>query len=102
MGFTNVIETVNMDGMTDFERIDQNLRSLLVSTVGMIPGSRGFGLTDSFISANPEYAVSRLAEELDEKCETYIPEISIAEVEYDMDDNGVATLKIYAERRVEE
>ena len=31
MGFTNHIQTINMDDMTDFERIDSNLRTLIVT-----------------------------------------------------------------------
>lgn len=97
--FTNQIETVNMDGMSDFQRIDANLRTLIVTMAGTLPGSRGFGLSESFLSDLPMDAVSSFAEELDEKCEEFIPEISISGVDFDADTNGVVNIKIYVERR---
>ena len=40
--FTNQIKMVNLDGISDFERIDSELRTLIVTMAGSLPGSRGF------------------------------------------------------------
>ena len=48
--FTNQIKTVNLDGISDFERIDSELRTLIVTMAGSLPGSRGFGLSAAFLS----------------------------------------------------
>lgn len=97
--YTNQIELVNMDGLSDFERIDRNLRALIVSVERTLPGSRSFGLPAEYISDIPESAASGLAEALDEKCETYIPEISISGVDFEANIDGTLTITIYVERR---
>lgn len=97
--FTNQIQMVNLDGINDFERIDAELRTLIVTMAGTLPGSRGFGLSASFLSDLPMDAVSAFAEELDEKCEEFIPDISISGVDFDAGTDGTVTVKIYVERR---
>ncbi|MBQ7655610.1 MAG: hypothetical protein IJS41_03780 [Clostridia bacterium] len=95
--FTNEIQTVNMDGMSGFERIDGNLRALIASVEGTIPGSRGFGLPAGITDMNPDRARNDLAEALDEKTERFIPEIRIASLDCDMDLSGVLKAKIFIE-----
>ncbi len=97
MGFTNHIQTVNMDGMTDFERIDSNLRTLIVSLEHTLPGSRGFGLSIELADLMPEQARNDFAAALDEKVEKYIPEIRIADIEMDIGTDGTMTMQIYVE-----
>lgn len=97
MGFTNHIQTINMDDMTDFERIDSNLRTLIVTLEETLPGSRGFGLSVELAGLMPEQARNDFAAALDEKVEKYIPEIRIADIEMDIDMNGVTTMQIYVE-----
>ena len=97
--FTNQIQTVNLDGISNFKRIDSELRTLIVTMAGTLPGSRGFGLSASFISDLPMGAVSAFAEELDEKCEEFIPEISISGVDFDSGTDGNVTVQIFVERR---
>ena len=92
--FTNEIRTVNMDGMSDFGRIDRNLKTLITSLEGTIPGSRGFGLSADITDLRPDYARNDFAEELDEKVEQFIPEARIADVEYDTDTSGVMEMQI--------
>lgn len=96
MRFTNKIETVNMNGLTDFERIDQNLRALIVSIAETLPGSRGFGLSIDIFDLSPYEARNQFAAELDEKVEEFIPEIRIADIEFDMN-GGVMAVRIYVE-----
>ena len=67
--FTNQIKTVNLDGISDFQRIDSELRTLIVT------------------------------EELDEKCEEFIPDISISGVDFDAGTDGSISVQIYVERR---
>ncbi len=96
---TNRIEAVDLDGMGDFERIDSELRALIVTAAGTLPGSRGFGLSASFISGPPIDSVSAFAEELDRKCEEFIPDISISGVDFGAGTDGMTNVKIYVERR---
>lgn len=97
--FTNQIKMVNLDGISDFERIDSELRTLIVTMAGSLPGSRGFGLSAAFISELPVNAISAFAEELDEKCEEFIPDISISGVDYDVGEDGSISVQIFVERR---
>lgn len=97
-GFTNQIQTVNMDGMSDFERIDQNLRSLIVSIAETLPGSRGFGLSIDVFDLMPYEARNAFCAELDEKVEEFIPEIRIADVSFDTGTDGSMSMEIYVER----
>ena len=96
--FTNEIQTVNISGMTDFERIDRNLKTLIVSLEGTIPGSRGFGLSVDITDMHPEYARNEFAQQLDEKIEQYMPEIRIADIDYEMNIEGIMSVRIYIER----
>ena len=101
MGFTNHIQTVNMDGMTDFERIDSNLRTLIATLEHTIPGSRGFGISIEITDLMPEQARNDFAAILDEKVEQFIPEIRIADIEMDIGSDGSITMQIYVEENDE-
>ena len=101
MGFTNYIQTVNMDGMSDFERIDQNLRTLIVTLEQTLPGSRGFGLSIEITDLMPEQVRNDFAAALDEKVEEFIPEIRIADIEMDVGADGSITMQIYVEENDE-
>lgn len=101
MGFTNYIQTVNMDGMSDFERIDQNLRTLIVTLEQTLPGSRGFGLSIEITDLMPEQARNDFAAALDEKVDEFIPEIRIADIEMDVGADGSITMQIYVEENDE-
>ena len=101
MGFTNYIQTVNMDGMSDFERIDQNLRTLIVTLEQTLPGSRGFGLSIEITDLMPEQARNDFAAALDEKVEEFIPEMRIADIEMDVGADGSITMQIYVEENDE-
>lgn len=94
--FTNQIKTVNMDGMSDFERIDQNLRTLIVSITETLPGSRGFGLSN-ILDLLPLEARNAFYAELDEKVEEFIPEIRIVDVKFDMNLEGIMQMEVYIE-----
>lgn len=97
--FTNQIKMVNLDRISDFERIDSELRTLIVTMAGSLPGSRGFGLSEAFLSELPVRAISAFAEELDEKCEEFIPDISISGVDFDVGEGGRVSVQIFVERR---
>jgi len=95
--YTNEIQLVNVDGLSDFERIDAILRSLIVSIEGTIPGSRGFGLSGASTDLRPEEARNLFYMELDEKVEKYIPEIRIEDVELETTVEGGLSLRIFVE-----
>jgi hypothetical protein len=96
--YKNEILIEDISGMTDFQRIDSNLRTLLKSLEGTIPGSRGFGLSISPIDMYPNEARNAFCADLDEKVSEYIPEIEITDIDFEMHNNGVITLKIYVEK----
>lgn len=81
------------------ERIDSQIKALILSMVGTIPGSRGFGLEREFISRPPQEALNLLAIELEEKLEEYIPEVTVANVEGKVNGDGSIEPTICIERR---
>lgn len=101
MESTDTITIASVDSSLDLKRIDAELRSLMLAAEGTIPGSRSFGLTRDFLSIPPHEAANLLAIELEEKVETYIPEITIASIEYDPEyvTEGGSKFTIHIERR---
>lgn len=98
--FTDNIETINMDGISDFERIDKELHALIVTIIGTLPGSRAFGIED-FADELTYDVESDFAAALDEGCERFIPEISIESIVFEAGADGIMNAKIYVERRDE-
>lgn len=91
--------TSNTEGL-DIQRIDAELKALILATEGMIPGSRNFGLVGEFLTRPPLEAANLLAIELEEKVSEYIPEITIASVEMRPTKTlGSMSVTIYVERR---
>ena len=99
--FTDNIKTIHMDGISDFERIDSELRALIATIIGTLPGSRAFGIED-FTDENMNDVESDLAAALDEGCEKFIPEITIANVTFDARTDGKLFISIYVEERDED
>lgn len=95
---TNTV-TSSTEGL-DIQRIDAELKALILATEGMIPGSRNFGLAGEFLTRPPLEAANLLAIELEEKVAEYIPEITIASVEMRPTKTlGSMSVTIYVERR---
>ena len=99
--FTDNIQTINMDGISDFERIDSELRALIVTVIGTLPGSRAFGIED-FTDDNMNDVASDFAAALDEGCEQFIPEITIGNVTFDIGMDGKMLVSVYVEERDED
>lgn len=97
------IDTITVTSSTeglDIQRIDAELKALILATEGMIPGSRNFGLAGEFLTRPPLEAANLLAIELEEKVAEYIPEITIASVEMRPTKTlGSMGVTIYVERR---
>lgn len=97
------IDTITVTSSTeglDIQRIDTELKALILATEGMIPGSRNFGLAGEFLTRPPLEAANLLAIELEEKVAEYIPEITIASVEMRPTKTlGSMSVTIYVERR---
>lgn len=93
------IEILGIDDEKIIERIDSQLRSLILSRERTIPGSRGFGLSCEFIDMLSPDSVNEFAIELEEKVDIFIPEISIAGVYAIPDMNGRNQMQIYVEWR---
>lgn len=99
--FTDNIETINMDGISDFERMDSELRALIVTVMGTLPGSRAFGIED-FTDENMNDVETDFAAALDDGCEQFIPEIAIGNVTFDVGTDGKMLTRIYVEERDED
>lgn len=97
------IDTITVTSSTeglDIQRIDAELKALILAKEGMIPGSRNFGLAGEFLTRPPLEAANLLAIELEEKVSEYIPEITIASVEMRPTKTlGSMSVTIYVERR---
>ena len=97
------IDTITVTSSTeglDIQRIDAELKALILATEGMIPGSRNFGLAGEFLTRPPLESANLLAIELEEKVSEYIPEITIASVEMRPTKTlGSMSVTIYVERR---
>lgn len=94
------IKIVSTDDMSELNRIDTQLKALILSMEGTIPGSRGFGLRRDFASRPIHEAINLFAIELEEKVEEFIPEITIANVECLPSVEGFIEPTIYVERRM--
>lgn len=77
----NTINIANTGSKRNIEKVDSELKALLLTVEGTVPGSRGFGLTGDFYERPAHEVPNILAMELEEKVETFIPEITIASVE---------------------
>ena len=97
------IDTITVTSSTeglDIQRIDAELKALILAIEGMITGSRNFGLAGEFLTRPPLEAANLLAIELEEKVSEYIPEITIASVEMRPTKTlGSMSVTIYVERR---
>lgn len=92
---SSVIEIVPVDGNMSIERVNAQLRSLILARERTIPGSRGFGLSGDYLDAPAYEAVSGFGVELEEKTDIYIPEIDIREVRVNADIDGRAEAQVY-------
>lgn len=99
--FTDNIEIVNMDGISEIERIDSEIRALIVTVIGTLPGSRAFGIED-FTDENMNDVESDFAAALDEGCERFIPEVTVENVAFDAGTDGKMVTRIYMGARDED
>lgn len=95
------IEIIPVEDIPELERINAQLKTLVLAHEGTIPGSRGFGLPGDFLDLPDEEALNVFAIELEQKVEEYIPEISIAGVTGHVNLEGVGDVSISVERREE-
>ena len=90
-----MIEIVSLENLP--ADVPDILRTLIESTEGTIPGSRGFGLVGNGVDLRPMEARNIFFRELDDKVDIYLPEIRISDVEVVSADP--LTLRIYIRRR---
>lgn len=90
----NRIEIAPVGEGISIERVNAQLKALILTRERTIPGSRGFGLSGDYLDA-PCYEVSsEFGVELEEKVDVYIPEIDITEVKVDAEINGTVDTQI--------
>lgn len=92
---SNQIEIVSVGAESSVERVNAQLRSLILSRERTIPGSRGFGLSGDFVDLPSYEAASEFAVELEEKVDEFIPEIDISEVRTQMNINGTNHTQVF-------
>lgn len=97
----NKIKIIGVGNEQTLKRLNDQLRTLILTTEKSIPGSRGFGLSYDFLDQLPMEMINEFAIELEEKVDEFIPDISISSVEREEYGDGSSTLKIYVERRDE-
>ena len=96
---TDRITIVPTGGEAPIERVNAQLKTLILAQERTIPGSRGFGLSGDYLDAPCYEASSEFGVELEEKVDAFIPEIDIAEVKVDADINGRVDAQVFVEWR---
>ena len=99
--YSNTIKTIPMDQITDFERIDLDLKTIIKAVRGTLPGSRGFGLMADVDDDRPIDARNDFAADLDEQVATFMPEIIVTNIDFTHDMEGYQPQSIYIERNPE-
>ena len=94
------IEIRTTAGLPDVQRYDAQLKALIVTKEGTLPGSRGFGLDAGITDLGTVESVNLLTLELSNKVDEFIPEITVADVERSADSKGIIKTRIHIERRV--
>lgn len=92
---TDRITIVPVGGEAPIERINAQLKALILTRERTIPGSRGFGLSGDYLDAPCYEVASEFGVELEEKVDIYIPEIDITEVKVDADIDGTVDTQIH-------
>ena len=95
------IQIVPVTGET-LERTDRQIKTLITTIEGTMPRSRGFGMSGDFIDMPPDESINEFAVDLQEKIDTYIPEIAVQEIKKESNEKGETTMQIYIERGEED
>lgn len=94
------VRIVALDG-TATQQYNERLKTLLLCIEGTVPGTRAFGLPADFLDLPTIEAANRLAAELQDKIDLFIPEITIAEIGVVGDITGKMRFEIRIEERGE-
>lgn len=71
------------------------LEALIANIEGTIPGSRGFGLQNRYVDTPPGDIANILVMELADKCDTYIPAISVDQIKIaDIETDGNVSIEL--------
>lgn len=76
-----IIDANNEMPRADLVKYKAELEALIANIEGTIPGSRGFGLQNQYIDAPPGDIANSLVVELADKVDSFIPEISVDQVD---------------------
>ncbi|MCI7097541.1 MAG: hypothetical protein MR966_01240 [Lachnospiraceae bacterium] len=93
------IRIIPTESVPGIDRININLKTLILTCEGTLPGSRSFGLDREFLDQSPQDAINLFAVVLEEKVSEFIPDITILNVEGDADSSGMLELTVYVGRR---
>lgn len=93
------IKILPITGVTNLELIDRQLKALILTAEGTLPGSRGFGLPAESLDATPNEAINLFTMELSEKVDEFIPVIAVSGIEADGNEKGELTVQVFVEGR---
>lgn len=93
------IEIKSTAGLPDVEKYNLQLKALITTKEGTLPGSRGFGISPDILDLGPEQSINLLTLELSEKVDQYIPDITVSGVDRSSSAKGIVKTKIHIERR---
>lgn len=80
--------------ISNIEEISRCINNIINIPAGSIPLSRGLGINWSNLSKIPPDMENDVATEIVEKVEAYEPRVSVSEVTFTYDNDGVATANI--------
>lgn len=86
------------EGSAEYQNICRCLTNLLNIPAGSIPLSRGLGLSWSGLSRIPPELENDIATEIVEKVEEYEPRVSVSNVSFIYEDDGMVTVRIELEK----
>lgn len=65
------------------EEIRKNVKAIIETAKGTMPGSRAFGLNNDFLSYPPATAQNLMAVEIANEIDEYEPRVTVASVEFE-------------------
>ena len=85
---------ITSSGISNIEEISKCINNILSIPAGSVPMTRGLGINWVNLSNIPPDMENDIATEIIEKVEEYEPRVTVSEVTYDYDTDGMATVNI--------
>ena len=85
---------ITSSDISNIEDISKCINNILSIPAGSVPMARGLGISWVNLSNIPPDMENDIATEIIEKVEEYEPRVTVSEVTYDYDTDGMATVNI--------